>query len=77
MTGEGRGGVKVWLSQTEAAIYVNTAKCNDWGVVAGVGLSQKQYIIKGMTCGMSLHLVPSKHTRCLLKCHNWNIQNFN
>ncbi len=30
----------------------------------GVGLNQKQYIIKGMTCGMGLHLVIYKTVGC-------------
>ncbi len=58
--------VRVWgFNHTEAAMYVNTAMCNHIGggeseEGVSVGLNQKQYIIKGMTCGIGLHRVYHK-----------------
>ncbi len=60
MCGGGGGdcGAAVGLNQTEASMYVNTDMCNDGGGgCVGVGINQTQYIIKGMTCGMGVHLV--------------------
>ncbi len=50
------GCVGVGINQTVVAIYVNISVIiGVW--CAWVGLNQKQHIIRGMTCGMGLHLV--------------------
>ncbi len=43
-------------------MYVDTVTSNDWRGWGGmwVELNQKQYIIKGMDCGMGLDLVDNK-----------------
>ncbi len=45
-------------ADSETIYHWNTVTCHDGeGCRVGVGLNQKQYIIKGMTRGMGLHLV--------------------